>query len=327
MNAMHRQTGWLRRRAGSVLLALLAALALLPWACGPSRPAAGDAEGPRFVALSPALGVMLRDLGHEDRIVARHAYDVVLDESLPVAGELGRLDYEVLIGVHPTHVLVEWGAESQPLPERLVDLSRREGFQIMRFSMLTLADIRATVERLERDLPPTDRGPQEGYWQERMASRWPDRPPGQTPQLAAAGRVLLLAYAESTIGATGPGSWHHQILDAIGGVPAITRGEPWMELSSEDVLRLAPDAIILIQPRGRDVPPPPPIPAREMLDRLGAVGRLDIPAVRTLRIALIDDPLSHTPSTAMVGLTDQMAAILAGWAAQAPPGAPVEPPP
>ncbi|MCB9840702.1 MAG: ABC transporter substrate-binding protein [Phycisphaeraceae bacterium] len=314
--------------AGLVMLAICACLA----ACGRSTPGAAPATGsaaahahgataaeeePRYVVLSPALAVMLRDLGHENRIVARHAYDLVLDEDLPVAGELGRIDYEVLIAARPTHVLVEWGNAGQALPERLESLARERHFEIMRFTLLTLADIRDAVDRLETALPSTDPAPPDGFWQDRMDAVWVDNRLDDTglPRFERAGRILLVAATNPTIGVTGPGSWHHQIVEAIGGTPAIADGAPWMELSAEDVVRLAPDAILLIQPRGRDEPDAAPATPDEVLERLGVLARLDIPAIRNRRVALIDDSLAHTPSTAMVPLTDQIARILAAWSA------------
>ncbi len=304
------------------LLALLLALPLvlaLP-ACG-RRPSPSASAQPRYVVLSPALAIMLRDLGQEDRIVARHAYDMVLDESLPVAGELGRIDYETLLAARPTHVLIEWGAMSQPLPDRLVSLARERGFEIQRYSMLTLPDIIAAVDRLESTLPPSDRAPEQGYWHDRMARAWaaPPTDPNSPPRFESAGRVLLLASTSPTIAAFGPGSWHHQILHALGGIPAITQGAAWIELSPEDVVRLAPDAIIVIQPRQPDLAPDGLLVPGDPAAQLGTLGRLDIPAIRRNRVALIDDPLAHTPSTAMVGLTEQVERIMRAWS---PPPSP-----
>lgn len=308
-----------RPSAARAWWALLLAAILPLAAC--ERPASRDDDGPRYAVLSPALAVILRDLGHEDRIVARHAHDIVLDESLPIAGELGRIDYEALLAARPTHVIIEWGAQTQPLPDRLIELSRRRGFSIHRFSLLTLADIRDCVDRLERDLPRTDRGPRAGLWQERMDRLWAAQS-GAPGDYRDAGRILLVAATTPTLGVTGPGSWHHQILVAIGGTPAVESGAPWIELAAEDVLALSPDAILIIQPRGRDEPDLGPQSPDELLARLGAVGRLDIPAVRSRRIARIDDPLAHTPSTAMLSLTDQMARILHAWATQPPAPSP-----
>lgn len=46
---------------------------------------------------------------------------------------------------------------------------------------------------------------------------------------------------------------------------------------------------------------------------LGRIGTLDIPAVRAGRLALIDDPLSLTPSSAMIGFANELAGILEAW--------------
>jgi hypothetical protein len=49
------------------------------------------------------------------------------------------------------------------------------------------------------------------------------------------------------------------------------------------------------------------------LAALGGIARLDIPAVKRARVAVITDPLSLTPSTAMIGVAGEMARILKGW--------------
>lgn len=132
------------------------------------------------------------------------------------------------------------------------------------------------------------------------------------------GPVLLLG-STTPPGVLGPGSFHDQILRRIGGVPAIDEGSPWMELDAEDIYRLDPAAIVLVAPRdpgsafGTDVSP------EALLDRLGRVGTLDIEAVRSGRIAIIDDPLALLPSTWMAGFADDLAAILEGWRGRAGP--------
>ena len=75
--------------------------------------------------LSPALAVIVRDLGLEANIVARHGFDIVLDKSIPVAGDQSGLDYEILLTAKPTHVLLEWG--QREIPRRLGELMVERG--------------------------------------------------------------------------------------------------------------------------------------------------------------------------------------------------------
>ena len=72
--------------------------------------------GPRLAVLSPAFAATLADLGCADLIVARHAYDIALEKTVPVCGDQGGINYEVLVRANPTHVILE--SNTQPPPER-----------------------------------------------------------------------------------------------------------------------------------------------------------------------------------------------------------------
>lgn len=270
----------------------------------PRQVRTADPEGapgnPRIVVLSPAIGVILRDLGLESRIVGRHGFDIALDKTIPVCGDQTGLDYEALVRAGPTHVFMESGAAG--VPARLTDLASQRGWVVQGYPMLTLDDIRACTAEVAAAF-----GVRSGDILSRMASAWSRRDNLYT------GRVLLLAATDPPF-ALGPRSFHYQLLERLGGVPAITAGSPYITLTTEDVLRLAPGAIILILPRLSGEPSPAVAPTHEeLVSRLGRIGTLDIPAIRGRRIALIDDPLAQTPSTAMIGLAEELARVLEGW--------------
>jgi ABC-type hemin transport system substrate-binding protein len=286
------------------LLLLLIVIAALP-GCQEGEPAAQLPGEVRLAALSPAVAVVLRDLGLEEQIVARHGWDMVLDRALPVAGDQAGLDYEVLLRAMPTHVLLEWGA--RPLPARLEKLATQHGWSIHNYRLLTLAD----VERAGQDLHERFSGSQEA-WTSTNVARQLRRSFAERPELAGAGRILLL-YSTRPPGALGPGSAHHQVLEAIGGQPALTTGNPYLTLDAEDVLRMAPDGIILLRPRHIGAPAEPSLPD-EVGRELGRLGELEIPAVREGRLARIDHPLGLLPSTSLGEVADEMAEILGRWA-------------
>jgi ABC-type Fe3+-hydroxamate transport system substrate-binding protein len=271
----------------------------------PAQPSTSSSPSTaRIVSLSPAIAVILRDLGCQSLIVGRDGYDMVLPRSVPVCGDLAGIDYERLLQVHPTHILMQLG--NKPVPDRLKSMAAEHSWTVTDFPLLTLDDIREATLTLEHDFVVGEEPP---AILDAMDQAWVKRGDG----FAAAGRVLLLAATDPP-SVLGPGSFHHQILEKIGGVPAITDGSPYITLDSEDVLKLKPDAIILILPRSPDVPASEVVATPEqILVRMGRLGKLDIPAIRNRRLAMIDNPLAHTPSTAMVGLADEMAKILAGW--------------
>ncbi len=277
------------------------------------RPVAPRPATTRIVALSPAAAVTLRDLGLEPSIVGRHAYDMVLDPSLPSCGDQLGLDFENLLRVQPTHIVIQWG--QRDLPARLTQLAGEHAWTITTYDPLTLADLRADTQRLATvfaDAPGFDAS-KAAHLMAEFDRAFAQR----TPDLSHAGKVLLL-WSVSPPAALGPGSWHHQILQAIGGTPALTEGAASIALDPEDALRLAPDVIVLIIPRERDAPPAARFTAAmDVMTRtqlLGPLAGLELPAIRSNHVALIDDPLAHTPSTGMIRFADELAETLASWA-------------
>jgi ABC-type Fe3+-hydroxamate transport system substrate-binding protein len=290
---------------------------LLLTACKRSpSPAPTPPASPRIVALSPGAAVTLQDLGLAPSIVGRHAYDMVLDPALPSCGDQLGLDFENLLRVHPTHIIIQWG--KRDLPARLTQLAAEHAWTITAYDPLTLADLRADTQRLARmfaSVPGFDTSKAA-----RLTAEFDRAFAKRTPDLSRAGKVLLL-WSASPPAALGPGSWHHQILTAIGGTPAITEGAASISLDQEDALRLAPDAIVLIIPHDPDAKlttsatqPRTPMDAEIRAKLLGPLAKLDLPANRSNHVALIDDPLAHTPSTAMIHFADELAKVLGAWA-------------
>jgi ABC-type Fe3+-hydroxamate transport system substrate-binding protein len=275
----------------------------------PSK-ATAAAQPIRLVALSPALAITLRDLGFADLIVGRHQYDFVLDKSIPICGDQTNIDYEALLAAEPTHVELEWG--KRDLPQRLRDLAASHGWTLKTYSLLTLDEVEACAKDLHATLR-TARGDPRPWESTELALSMAKAWSKSDADLSRAGRVLLLASVDPP-GLLGPTSFHHQILTRLGATPAITEGGPWQNRDAEDILRIAPDSIIVFRPRPFGTPPPPEPSPEELIAALGRVGTLDLPAIRAKRVALIDDPLGLTPSSAMVGVAERMDAILTRWA-------------
>ena len=286
------------------MLALVAAALLVacaeraPQPTPPPRPAGA----PRIVALSPAVAVTLRDLGLEDHVVGRHAWDLVLDRSLPVCGDQSGINYESLLAARPTHVILEWGVRD--LPARLVALAEANGWSVHSVRLLSLADIRAFAADAAAEFAPNDAHAAEVVSSLDRIADGVDR--------RAAGRVLVLLSA-SPPAALGPGSYHHEVLALLGGVPALEQGQPYVTLNAEDVLRLAPDGIVLVMPRSPGAPEAGTPAWDEIVPKLGRLAELPIPAVERRRVAVIDDPLALIPSTAAVVFAERLRAVLDAW--------------
>ncbi|GJQ30552.1 MAG: hypothetical protein HBSAPP03_24360 [Phycisphaerae bacterium] len=277
-------------------------------ACGDPTPAPPPPAGPRLVALSPAVAVMLRHLGREHEIVGRHASDLILDVAVPVCGDQHQIDYEALVAARPTHVFTQWG--TRDLPERLRTLAAERGWVLHDCRLLTLDDVERETHELDVLLVGNADGSPEGYGAvQRLHAALRPR-----PELAGAGRVLLLAGVDPPA-ALGPGSFHHDMLVRLGATPAITTGGVWQELALEDVRRIAPDVIVLILPRSARTLPrgerEAPSLGKEAMARLGSLRALDTSAIRQGRVVLIDDPLAHLPATSLTDVAEQIAEGLA----------------
>jgi len=121
-------------------------------------------------------------------------------------------------------------------------------------------------------------------------------------------------YRLEPIGVFGRQTYLSDILQRLGASNAID-ATGWTELTLEDVLRLDPPAIICIRSSAD--------PNADPIDAIGAIGKLDIAAVREKRIALLTDPASLLPSTSIIDTAKQVRDILQSWArdaADAPSG-------
>lgn len=302
--------GW---RAGVLGVWVAVCACVVMAACGDRKPAPPppDADEARIAVLSPAAAVMLRDIGQEHRIVARHAFDLVLSRELPVGGDQNTIDLEALVRARPTHVITQW--QSKSLPGPFVEEAARHGWRVHEASLLSIDDIDRELAALRDFLSlPVDESAD--HMRLRLRDALKPRGPGGGP-FRKVGRVLLLGATEPAA-ALGPGSCHQQVLERIGGAPALLSGNAWVELSTEDLLRLNPDAIVAVLPRenrpghGRTSYV---VRGAEAAERLRGVMALDIAAVSRGRVAVIDDPLALLPSTSMAAFADELAEVLAAW--------------
>jgi len=289
----------------AVLAAVLAGVAIIANR-GPGdeeHETSQEADDFRIAAIGPGVGVILRDLGLEQYIVGRHGFDMALDPTIPVCGDLMGIDYEALLADKPTHVYLEWG---QPeAPARLSALAKSMGWNVQLLRLGSLQEIRACVEDVAETFEV------ESELVEQMDRAWSPRP----GNLDRVGRVLLLVQTNPPA-ALGPGSYHYDILERIGGVGALANAAPFVTMDVEDVLRVNPDAIILVAPRPRDTSAIVHSP-EQITEMLGPLSDRGLRAVENGRVAVIDDPLCQTASTALIGFADELAEILARWSAQA----------
>lgn len=317
----------MRRPLNTLILFLIS---MLFCACSqssaPSAEHAGSEtqESLRLAVLSPGIAVMLRDLGYEDQIVAKHDYDIVLSDRVPAAGsELG-FDLEVLIEADPTHVFFQ--KTSTPRSPAMLELAADRGWIIFERPLNSLDDIATTMDDLYYlfDGPP-EREPQglsmnlnmdDVLMREtpsmKLAMSWDDL----GPVADRAGRVLVLGSVDP-IGAMGPGSYHYELIERLGAQNAITQGAMWIEMDAEDLIALNPDSIVYIAPRQESnasrFGEPQPWTIERTQQALGSISSLPINANETKNLAVIDHPLGLLPSGALGEVADQIREAFIEW--------------
>ncbi|MGJ8636728.1 MAG: ABC transporter substrate-binding protein [Phycisphaerales bacterium] len=323
------------RRTLNVLILLLTNTLLC--ACSESSsPTAQSVEGAaseteeslRLAVLSPGMAVMLKDLGYEDQIVAKHDYDLVLSDQVPAAGsELG-FDLEMLISADPTHVFFQ--RTSTPRSPSFLELAEQRGWVIFERPLDSLDDIATTMDDLYYFFDgPAERDPQSLNPSLNMNLNMDDVLMHETPSMKLAmswddlgpaadraGRVLVLGSIDP-IGAMGPGSYHYELVERLGATNAIADGAMWIEMDAEDLIAMNPDAILYIAPRSSTQADRFGEPDAWTLDRtrdaFGSIASLPINAMENDRIAVIDHPLGLLPSGALGDIADEIRGFMLQW--------------
>lgn len=202
----------------------------------------------RVVSLSPAITRTLIDLGLGSVIVGRTPFCEGLPDEVPAVGSLLELDYERLLAVRPTHVLVQPPAGG--LDPELERLASTRGWTLRAWPLSTIADVERLLEDLSalfvdaaraKALPERDGLDAARLAGARRAALWLLRARGPGPD---APRVALL-YGRESFAAIGTGTYLGEVLEGIGHRNAIG-GAGYPEVTLEDVATLRADAILLL---------------------------------------------------------------------------------
>ncbi|MEM8835784.1 MAG: hypothetical protein AAGD00_08185 [Planctomycetota bacterium] len=269
-------------------LAILALFLLSLISCGEpgeSRvptPEATD-EPPRVAVLSPAIADVMRDIGMGELLVARHSFDQFSDPSLPIVGDQTGLDYEALIRVNPTHVILERSATGMP-PE-LERLARERSWSLVEIPMLTLDDILWCDNALITHLYP---GLMTEFFDESAAYLIIP-----FEHVARHFGTTMLVLGVDPIGALGPDSHHAQALRRMGIEVVPSTGASYQSLSLEDVIAFQPDTIIVLRP---DMDAKADAPLREVdIEEFATLN-----ALTDTRLLICEQPKCLLPSMAVV---------------------------
>lgn len=264
----------------------------------PGKEALPSGQGTRIVSLSPAISRTLVDLGAGGYVVGRSPFCNALPQSVPVVGDLNRIDYERLVRLDPTHVLLQ--PPSGGVDSGLTTLARERGFTLRGWGGLNGV---ADIQRLLRELPAT------------VAEDGTDLRAGMQARsvevlsalddVLRTGRKLQFPGSVMLVGGTNPilafgrGTYLDDVLQALGASNAVS-AQGWVQLSLEDVARIDPEIIVLI----------PGVTNRAKDDALSSLQALPVRAGETKRVAALRHPDALLPSSAIAEVAEALRRIL-----------------
>jgi ABC-type hemin transport system substrate-binding protein len=280
-------------------------------ACGDHDRADARGGDLRIVSLSPAVSRALADLNLSQIVVGRTRFCTALDPSIPVVGDHFDLNVEAMVRAGPTHVFIQ--PPRGVVPDALNALGATHGWRIAAWKIDTLDDIRAMVRDIVDRLDPAgesaafaDARDRAGRLDAAMGALGRD----EADQSRWQGRVLLVHSVAGAIGVYGSNTYLDEVLQLLGSVNAAERVSGWGQLTLEDVVRLDPQAVVVIRPGA---------PAAESANEAsGPISSLDIEAVRSGRVAVLRSPDALLPSTSVIDTAGELRAILDSFQDAAP---------
>jgi ABC-type hemin transport system substrate-binding protein len=291
---------------------ILLAIACVVAACkpannsAPSKASTPNANAVRIISLSPAISRALVDFNLKDKIVGRTPFCASLDQSIPDVGDLLNINYEHLIRLGPTHILVQ--PPETGVDANLQQLAQQHEWKIVRWKLDSLDDIETMVREIPAALfaDGSDELTQASQRSAELLNQIATAlSPGEKP--AYPGRTMLV-YSLAPLSVFGEGTYLDGVLKALGGANA-TSARNWASFSAEDFVRLNPQAIILIRPG---------LETNSIAVPFGTIWEMDIDAVNERRLAILKHPESFLPSTSVIAVAAEMRAILEKFQAERP---------
>ena len=187
-----------------------------------------DNDGVRIVSMSPGITQILVDLDLEENIVGRSPFCNGIDESVPVVGDYHDVDFERLLSLNPTVVLVQ---ETQaPKNVHLKELSEDDTFILHYWPLDSIDDIKQVYNKASDIFTESPR--------EFILN---------VDQAPASERVLIVTRGSDVSAGLcfGSDTYLDDVIKSMGLENAFDR-EGWAMLSLEDVAKLNPDRILVV---------------------------------------------------------------------------------
>lgn len=276
---------------------LVLLLGALVWVAGCSdRAAPVSPTGKRIVSFSPAMTRIAVDLGARDEIAGVIIYDP-LAESVANVGDLYRYDYEKLLAIDPTVVLIQPPADG--VPRKLTELAEANGWAVHTQKIERVADVFEAIDFVGKAIArPHAAGELRAGVEQKLDGI------GKLASTRTPPRTLVLV-GTGPITAAGPGTFIDDLLQVAGGQNVLTNADHrYPVLDREAIVALMPEVVIAID--GSPADPAGGAPAAMP----AALRGLDIPAVRDGRVVWLLHRHALLPSSTMPQTAAAMARLL-----------------
>lgn len=286
------------RTLSRALTVAIALLLVVPIACEePASPRGSQApeEPVRIASLVPAVTNMLLELDAPASLVAVSNYDTdprVAD--LPRVGDLLSVDWEQILEVRPTVMVVQQSPDKLPagLKERADELEIR----ILSIQLTDLRDIVAALAELGRLFDP----PRDAEWTSRFQSALAQHSaPPRTDRVVP----VLIALSPDFHFVAGRENYLDDLLDLAGGGNVIPpEMPPYPSLDDEALLQLRPQRVIVFLPDATDAQVQR---AEAAFQRLAEVWELPDSA-----LSILSDPYAMVPGWSVTEVLEHFRAAV-----------------
>jgi iron complex transport system substrate-binding protein len=269
------------RKAITLLLALTLCACTKsapPPTTAPATAPTTASASPRIISLVPAATFNLVLIHAADCLVGVTKYDQIYlpeaQQNLPIVGDYETLNYEKLVSLHPTDVLVQM--DDPMIPQRLRTLAAEDHFTITNLHLDTLDDLWKTVATLGKisghDIDASRAVMTAQAELQEIADALHDQPKPK----------VLYILGTSPLSIAGSKTFMDQMVTLAGGDNLGAKiGTFFPTISNETLIHLAPDVLLISAPDQPDQQPTDP--------RLDSWQRFQIPAVWNDRVWLVTD--------------------------------------
>jgi len=207
-------------------LVLILYFCVMLFACAEVEPSSSDEL--RIVSLSPGITATIVDLGYADVVIGRSSFCNAVDKQVPVVGDLYTVDYERLLRLSPSDVLVQ--VTINGIDKHLQELAEEGLFELHTFRVDRLTDIQQMHDDILELLSEDAREMQVIL-----------------DMVALPSSILMMtAGSEGAAGLCfGRETYLDDLLLMMGGTNALQKSG-WVSLSLEDIGRLNPAIIIVV---------------------------------------------------------------------------------